>query len=529
MGSRVWGSTRAGWALRLLVVAAMAAAALVVTGALDSTPSEAADDALPFTFVVLPDTQGYTASEADHVIMGQQTQWIRDERTTLNTAFVAQVGDLVESHPSDPMWQRASTHMQVLDDAGIPNAVLPGNHDMNVNTGEAFKYDEYFSPSRYAGATWTPSTASYGGYLGQNLYGADPVDRGNKDNFSLFTAGGMDFLVLSLEYEAPDYALAWAQQVIDNNPDRRVIVSMHDFVDTDSKRGEFNTRTDPGINAAPQIWDKLIFPNCNIFMVVSGHWTSRSDGTQGEGRRTDPNACGKPVHQVLSNYQGRPHGGDGWLRYYTFDPKTDTISAKTYSPYLTEYETDADSQFTLDYPMSSPDNDIAVTHSGAGADWRYRFEDSAPDSTWTASGFDASAWKKGVASLGFGAWSPTTDVDASGDAPRPLAAQFRRYVELTDAASLLDPKVTVFADDGVIVYINGTEIGRSNLPTGSIDWTSYAVEARGHERAFAEPVTFDIPAGVLTDGVNTIAAQVNSNYRDTADLTFEATMISTAR
>ena len=236
--------------------------------------------------MVLPDTQAYTLSDAHEFIVGQQTRWIRDYRADLNTAFVAQVGDLVESHPSDPMWQRASTHLKVLDDAGIPNAVLPGNHDMDVATGEAAKFDEYFPPSRYERSAWTPSTSQYGGYLGQNLYGPDPVDRGNKDSFSVFSAGGMHFLVLSLEYEAPDDALAWAQKVIDNNPDRRVIVSTHGFIDTDDRRGSFTTRTDPGTNSAPQIWDKLIFPNCNIFMVVNGHWTSRTDPTDGEGRRT---------------------------------------------------------------------------------------------------------------------------------------------------------------------------------------------------------------------------------------------------
>lgn len=355
MASIVCGSTVVGRMLRVAALVAATVGLLLVTGVIGTPDSEASEEVEPFTFVVLPDTQGYTASAANEAIMGQQTRWIRDYRSDLNTAFVAQVGDLVESHPSDPMWQRASKHMSVLDDAGIPNAVLPGNHDMDVNTGEAAKFDQYFPPSRYTRSSWTPSTARYGGHLGQDVYGDDPLDRRNKDSFSVFSAGGMDFLVLSLEYEAPDYALAWAEKVIANNPDRRIIVSMHDFIDTDDRRGDFNTRKDAGINAAPAIWDKLIFPHCNVFMVVNGHWTSRTDPTQGEGRRTDVNACGKPVHQLLSNYQGRPHGGDGWLRYYTFDPSNDTISARTYSPYLQRYETDADSQFTLRYSMTSPD------------------------------------------------------------------------------------------------------------------------------------------------------------------------------
>lgn len=47
--------------------------------------------------------------------------------------------------------------MQVLDAAGIPYTVVAGNHDLNTNTGAHPLYDQYFGPSRYANAEWTPS------------------------------------------------------------------------------------------------------------------------------------------------------------------------------------------------------------------------------------------------------------------------------------------------------------------------------------------------------------------------------------
>ena len=55
-------------------------------------------------------------------------------------------------------------------------------------------------------------------------------------------------------------------------------------------------------------------------MVVNGHYP-------GEGRRTDLNDCGQPVHQVLMDYQSRINGGDGWLRYFTFKPSENKIYA----------------------------------------------------------------------------------------------------------------------------------------------------------------------------------------------------------
>jgi hypothetical protein len=66
-----------------------------------------------------------------------------------------------------------------------------------------------------------------------------------------------------------------------------------------------------------------------------------------EGIRTDV-FNGDTVYSLLSNYQGRAHGGDGWLRIMEFAPSEGRVYVKTYSPYLNQYETDADSQFTLE-------------------------------------------------------------------------------------------------------------------------------------------------------------------------------------
>jgi len=107
--------------------------------------------------------------------------------------------------------------------------------------------------------------------------------------------------------------------VLNAYPDRRAIIATHGFITTGGNRTTFTTRQDAGINSSVQVWEKLIYNNCNIFLVVNGHW---HDGELSEAQRTDPNACGKPVHQILTNYQDRADGGQGWLRYYVFDRRT---------------------------------------------------------------------------------------------------------------------------------------------------------------------------------------------------------------
>ena len=194
----------------------------------------------------------------------------------------------------------------------------------------------------------------------------------------------MDFLLLSLEFNAPDYVLDWARRVLAAYPDRRAIVATHSYVDTAGGLTTQVNRADGG-NSGQDIWEELVRPSCSVFLVVNGHF---SDEVTAEARRTDTNACGQPVQAMLSDYQDRPRGGDGWLRYLTFDPGADEIRAFTYSPFLGQFETDADSQFTVPYDMSEParppggrhgDGRVRCGRVGPGPDAAGR----APSSTGT--------------------------------------------------------------------------------------------------------------------------------------------------
>ena len=71
----------------------------------------------------------------------------------------------------------------------------------------------------------------------------------------------------------------------------------------------------------------------------------------GEAMRSDT-YLGHTTHTMLSDYQDRTNGGNGWMRIMTFNPAADQISVKTYSPTLGQFETDANSQFNLSYNMS---------------------------------------------------------------------------------------------------------------------------------------------------------------------------------
>ena len=313
--------------MTVLLLAGVLACLLPATGGW-RTGAAAAPSTRTFSIVVLGDTQFYAASPARSATYRAMERWVVAQRGSLGIAFVANLGDITDAGDDVAQWRRASAAQQILDNAGVPNAVVRGNHD--VRPGPVL-FDRFFPPGRYAGRPW------YGGYLG------DPTDRVadggvnalDKDSYQLLTAGGVKLLFLDLDVDPTAAEIAWAGRVLDAYPQRSVIISTHKFL----------SRAGTRFPAAQSLWNRLVYPAkagaCRkVILILSGH-------DPGEGSRTDRNACGRPVYQLRSDFQAKPNGGDGWLRILEFHPATNRLDVRTYSPTLGRYDVDRDSQFTL--------------------------------------------------------------------------------------------------------------------------------------------------------------------------------------
>jgi hypothetical protein len=301
------------------------------------------DSAPDFTVVALPDTQFYSENTGGDraAIFSAQTDWIVAENDARNIGFVLHLGDITQNgdNPATALtqWTNAANAMYRLEnpattllDDGIPYVMAVGNHDQTPigdADGSTTGFNTWFGVHPATGINHFNGKSYYGGT-------SEPTKADN--HYTLFSAGGLDFIVISLEYDTTqDVAdLDWADALLKAHPHRRGIVITHYLV-----------RSGNPAPFGPQgqaIYDSLK-DNPNLILMHGGH-------IHGEGRRSDTFE-GRTVHSLLADYQGRSNGGDGWLRLLKFRPALNRIEIETYSPTLDHYETDADSRFSLDVPL----------------------------------------------------------------------------------------------------------------------------------------------------------------------------------
>jgi len=165
----------------------------------------------------------------------------------------------------------------------------------------------------------------------------------------------------------------------------------------------------------------------------------------------------------------------------------------------------------------------------AGAEWRFRDAAEAPPEAWAQPGFDDSAWPSGRAQFGYGDGDERTRLDFGPDAKRKtMAVYFRRGFECDDPGRIVSAAVHLLCDDGAVVYINGREVVRDNMPDGPIAHVTAAKRpiAKAAEKAFDETA---VEPGGLRKGRNTIAVEVHQQRPDSSDVSFDLKLSARVR
>ena len=134
-----------------------------------------------------------------------------------------------------------------------------------------------------------------------------------------------------------------------------------------------------------------------------------------------------------------------------------------------------------------------------GANWNYYDLGQEPpiqvsdSSTWMMSTYTDSTWNAGPAQLGYGDGDEQTTLASSTE-----TAYFRHSFHVSDADTYSIINLHLIYDDGAVVYLNGDEIWRVNMPAGPINYNSFASSNSG-DNAIANTA---VSASSLVDGNN---------------------------
>jgi hypothetical protein len=157
--------------------------------------------------------------------------------------------------------------------------------------------------------------------------------------------------------------------------------------------------------------------------------------------------------------------------------------------------------------------------------WRYHAQGVDLGTTWRLTNYNDSAWPLGRGPLGYGDAPLSTTLGYGSDANNKyLTYYFRTPFNLTSLPTTLTMRLR--RDDGAVVYFNGSEVYRTNLPTGTISYSTLALAAVSSpdETAYFE---YSLPVTNLNLGTNWVAVEVHQNAANSSDLSFDLELLGT--
>jgi hypothetical protein len=158
----------------------------------------------------------------------------------------------------------------------------------------------------------------------------------------------------------------------------------------------------------------------------------------------------------------------------------------------------------------------------AGDAWKY-FDQGSMPAGWNSTSFDDASWSQGAAQLGYGESDEQTVVSFGADAGNKfVTTYFRKSFSVADTVGLSVLTGNILVDDGAVIYLNGVEMTRVNMPGGVIGYSTFSLNAT-IEGAY---IPFSIPKGLIKPGSNVLAVEVHQNNAGSSDLSFDLVLSS---
>jgi hypothetical protein len=154
----------------------------------------------------------------------------------------------------------------------------------------------------------------------------------------------------------------------------------------------------------------------------------------------------------------------------------------------------------------------------AGASWKYNDKGLDLGNSWRGVAYDESTWLTGNAELGYGDGDETTVVGYGTDPNNKYTTTyFRKAFIVANPSEFITMTLGLVRDDGAVVYINGTEVYRNNMPSGTVLYNTLASSAVADESTWYNS-TFS--SSLLVAGTNEVAVEIHQTNITSSDISF---------
>jgi hypothetical protein len=157
--------------------------------------------------------------------------------------------------------------------------------------------------------------------------------------------------------------------------------------------------------------------------------------------------------------------------------------------------------------------------------WKYLDSGMYPGDGWNTAAFNDSAWLEGQGELGYGDGGEMTVLDYGPDPENKyITYYFRKEIDIEDLSPYTNRIIRIMRDDGAVVYINGKEVLRVNMPEGDITSETFATNYAGgaDESTYFEYYPDSL---YLQNGVNIIAVEIHQSSSNSSDISFDLELV----
>ena len=155
--------------------------------------------------------------------------------------------------------------------------------------------------------------------------------------------------------------------------------------------------------------------------------------------------------------------------------------------------------------------------------WKYYDQGQLSGSSWRTVSFNDASWKSGLSPLGYTMSGVKTTVSYGSDSQQKNPTTYFRKTFTLNAEPRTDDvfQLEYQIDDGCVVWVNGKEAGRVNMPSGTVSYTTFSTTYAGDT-----PITgtLELNPKLFVKGSNVIAMEVHNTSYTSSDLYWDCAL-----